>query len=821
MAKAKDLFRRVQKSKSNEELIAQIDEQLKRNKGGFSAIGFDTDSSFTPYRISDVKVENPYGTQSRLQTPALQPLDFEYTPIEVPEFELPQPEEPTQQPTESLATQFIQSFNQSVQGQSQQEKEAIYQQTGVPYSIYEMEDGGILGIDGVIRYSDGTVRQYITNSGYPIACGLNGEVIYSDGSRRQQPSNSSQFITQENISYVDGGMQGLVSGLFGSSATITQQYGNYNPSLGYQTGYHKGTDFVPSSSSLSLPVDAQVVQVFQDDGTRWGDFSGHQGYGNSVLVRLSTGEMLRFSHLADAVGYQPGQVIMAGSVFGRVGSTGNSTGNHLDLEVYNAQGQIIDPRQFSGFGANNPFKQEAVSNLKTIFNERVQGTEKYSSKLNQEPQQTPQEPQASSIIKPEYQNTTISQAPNFIEDTKKTLQTAGSLVKQDIANVGQVLGTSIERANPTGEFDLGISETLKGDPQSGREALSGTFERSTENIPTRGRFDLGISEALRGDMEGSRAVREATRGNIEQKIQSGVGNLAGYVDEFLSRLRNSNLPQPGEILGARTAYAAESRPSMADINSEYGLKIGDSPTNEVGSSAQPALRMGESRQQRYADGSSDIRDDFFKSGQFNKFSSFLKPNADQVSGGALDTSVFNPNFFERRNAMGDIQSVFGGTAQLNSAIQKFEQYRKSENEKAIAEFMRLYAGNEGYDQGSVNSILAQLKGNSGFIDNLPEPLRVQRQDHGSSSPQPQAQVSSDAKLSYPSGTSFSGPQQPSPNSLYVAGNTQPNNLQKQAQQGFTVNLSNLNTDTTSAVRGDIFKQESIFDKAKNLFRRIF
>ena len=150
------------------------------------------------------------------------------------------------------------------------------------------------------------------------------------------------------------------------------------------------------------------------------------------------------------------------------------------------------------------------------------------------------------------------------------------------------------------------------------------------------------------------------------------------------------------------------------MNQEYGLQIGDSPTSSM--TSQPSMRIGETYQSRFQEQATDNRDNFFKpGGASNKYVSYLKPNADQMAGGALDTSVFNNNFFERRTAQPDIQSVFGGTHLANQANQKFDTYRTNENEKVINQIKSMYGGGE-WDQGDVSRIIAELRAGKGFIE---------------------------------------------------------------------------------------------------------
>lgn len=72
------------------------------------------------------------------------------------------------------------------------------------------------------------------------------------------------------------------------------------------------------------------------------DYNG--GYGNLVEVDHGNGLTTRYAHLSsyDVV---PGQMVEAGTIVGRVGSTGRSTGHHLHYET-RIDGEPVDPQRF-------------------------------------------------------------------------------------------------------------------------------------------------------------------------------------------------------------------------------------------------------------------------------------------------------------------------------------------------------------------------------------------------------------------------------------------------------------------------------------------
>ncbi|KKM63448.1 hypothetical protein LCGC14_1511430, partial [marine sediment metagenome] len=69
------------------------------------------------------------------------------------------------------------------------------------------------------------------------------------------------------------------------------------------------------------------------------------GYGNNIIIRLPDGYRVRYSHL-NAFGVQEGQAVRAGQVIGLAGSSGNSSGPHLDLSFRTPSGTLINPYDY-------------------------------------------------------------------------------------------------------------------------------------------------------------------------------------------------------------------------------------------------------------------------------------------------------------------------------------------------------------------------------------------------------------------------------------------------------------------------------------------
>ncbi|HEX2864305.1 MAG TPA: M23 family metallopeptidase, partial [Deinococcales bacterium] len=66
------------------------------------------------------------------------------------------------------------------------------------------------------------------------------------------------------------------------------------------------------------------------------------GFGNRVVIRASDGRSYSYGH-ASALLVHAGQTVQQGQRIALVGSTGNSTGPHLDFRIYASSGGITNP----------------------------------------------------------------------------------------------------------------------------------------------------------------------------------------------------------------------------------------------------------------------------------------------------------------------------------------------------------------------------------------------------------------------------------------------------------------------------------------------
>ena len=110
---------------------------------------------------------------------------------------------------------------------------------------------------------------------------------------------------------------------------ITQYYGGM-----YSGVPHKGLDV---GAPYGTPIVASESGEVISSGYHW-------SWGNNVLIWHNSTYSTRYAHCSTLI-VSPGQYVKKGQVIGYVGSTGQSSGNHLHFEVYQ-NGTRVNPSNF-------------------------------------------------------------------------------------------------------------------------------------------------------------------------------------------------------------------------------------------------------------------------------------------------------------------------------------------------------------------------------------------------------------------------------------------------------------------------------------------
>jgi murein DD-endopeptidase MepM/ murein hydrolase activator NlpD len=129
------------------------------------------------------------------------------------------------------------------------------------------------------------------------------------------------------------------SDVFPVTGHVTSAMGNRANAMGGRgQEFHPGTDIgAPAGSEVRTPHGGTVVRV--------GPFGG---YGNSVDIQRDDGTIERYGHLLEVPKLKVGQQLGRGEVFGKVGSTGRSTGPHLHFELRDPKGRVLNSTEELG-----------------------------------------------------------------------------------------------------------------------------------------------------------------------------------------------------------------------------------------------------------------------------------------------------------------------------------------------------------------------------------------------------------------------------------------------------------------------------------------
>ncbi|PZE74270.1 hypothetical protein DEI92_11245 [Curtobacterium sp. MCBD17_034] len=175
----------------------------------------------------------------------------------------------------------------------------------------------------------GTTAQSLT-----VGDGASDAETGRDGYTVSQPAaasaNTSDTFTNDP--------NGTIQWPFMTGVPITSGFGARNvEGCSFCSTFHEGADFAPGAGTpIRVIAAGTVTKVQADDG----------GYGNDVWVEHDV-DGKRFvsvyGHMEDdSFEVVEGQHVAVGDELGLVGSTGNSTGPHLHLEVH-VDGVAVDP----------------------------------------------------------------------------------------------------------------------------------------------------------------------------------------------------------------------------------------------------------------------------------------------------------------------------------------------------------------------------------------------------------------------------------------------------------------------------------------------
>ena len=120
-----------------------------------------------------------------------------------------------------------------------------------------------------------------------------------------------------------------------SAGRVTTEFGADQWVNGVFSSGHKGLDIAIAGGTPIYAAHNGTVAAT----------TGHWSYGNVVMIDNGDGISTLYAHMQSAAIVSVGQTVTQGQVIGYVGSTGNSSGNHLHFEV-RVNGVRQNPRNY-------------------------------------------------------------------------------------------------------------------------------------------------------------------------------------------------------------------------------------------------------------------------------------------------------------------------------------------------------------------------------------------------------------------------------------------------------------------------------------------
>lgn len=123
-----------------------------------------------------------------------------------------------------------------------------------------------------------------------------------------------------------------------SSYRVSSGFGPRDTGIEGASTYHKSIDLACDYGENVMSSNDGVV-VFAG----WVD-----GYGNTVEIKHKDNIVTKYHHMAELPVVKAGDTVKKGQTIGKVGSTGISSGSHLDFQIF-VDGEPVDPAKYIPF----------------------------------------------------------------------------------------------------------------------------------------------------------------------------------------------------------------------------------------------------------------------------------------------------------------------------------------------------------------------------------------------------------------------------------------------------------------------------------------
>lgn len=163
-------------------------------------------------------------------------------------------------------------------------------------------------------------------------------VVYINGVKTEETDQTVEVLSEpiDEIITVGTAKSVVKASAVKSGFSFPLPSGTWEVSCPYGKNGHKGIDLcAPLGTSIMATASGKVTLA-----------SRYRDYGNCVIIDHGNGISTLYAH-ASRLCVNVGDTVSAGDVIALVGSTGNSTGNHLHFEVYIGSNRV-NPQPYIG-----------------------------------------------------------------------------------------------------------------------------------------------------------------------------------------------------------------------------------------------------------------------------------------------------------------------------------------------------------------------------------------------------------------------------------------------------------------------------------------
>ncbi len=158
------------------------------------------------------------------------------------------------------------------------------------------------------------------------------EMINKILAEQSASSSSSGYV------YTGGTLNWPVPSKAASSSSLSSGYVTRSKPIGSGSEFHTGYDIPASYGSAVVAAEAGTVIY-----AGW-----MSGYGNTIMISHGNGLVTLYGHNSSLT-VSKGDTVTRGQQVAKIGSTGNSTGNHCHFEV-RVNGSTVSPESYLGVG---------------------------------------------------------------------------------------------------------------------------------------------------------------------------------------------------------------------------------------------------------------------------------------------------------------------------------------------------------------------------------------------------------------------------------------------------------------------------------------